>query len=117
MNHLEGWMETHSKITSEYIKFIQQEEKKYEKSKPTYINSPLVSYQIEKEKQSIRQHHQKKYKALRRMFPNGVIHHQWINKTAKHDGVALVEGEAHRHNKIKIIKILEGKITKFKHEL
>ena len=110
MNHLEGWGAICSRITPEYIEFVKQEEKKYEKSKPTYIKYPTLSYQVERERETIRCYHRNKYKALRRTFPDSVIHHQWIELTAKYDGVALVNGELHRHNKIEIIRLLEGKI-------
>lgn len=114
MNHLEENEFIIFKITPEYIKWIEEENKKYDKANPQKY--PYITLQVEKEKNSIRHFHRKKYSALQKMFPDAVIHHQWIEKTSKYEGVAIVDRESHQHNSIKIIKTLEGKITKFKHE-
>ena len=117
MNHLEGVDEILGRITPAFIEFTKQQNKKYKKSMPTYSEHPILSYQVEIEKHNIRNHHQRKYKPLRRMFPGAVIHHQWIGKSSLYDGVALVDGKLHHSNIIEIIRLLEGEITKFKHNL
>lgn len=53
------------------------------------------------------------YRAIKQATKNSAFHHEWIPGTAKYRGLALVEAEAHRYGIIKVIKILEGKITLF----
>lgn len=70
---------------------------------------------IQGKRNVIRAKHQKQYRALKHVIaPDSQLHHGWIDGTAKYTGVALVETEAHRHGIIKVIKVLEGKITLFR---
>ena len=65
------------------------------------------------ERARIRMKHWKLYHTIKQATPNSQIHHEWIPGTAKYRGVALVEKEAHENEIIKVIKVLEGKITIF----
>ena len=61
----------------------------------------------------IRNMHRRLYHVTKEATPNSVFHHEWIPGTTKYRGVALVEKEAHQKRIIKVIKVLEGKITIF----
>lgn len=63
------------------------------------------------ERHKIRKNHARMYHIIKQATPNSVFHHEWMPGTAKYRGLALVEKEAHQHGIIKVIKVLEGKIT------
>ena len=76
----------------------------------------MLEYQrtgLQGERNKIRYMHWRKHRTIREATPNSVLHHEWLPGTANYRGVALVEKEAHRHGIIKVIKVLEGKITLF----
>ena len=68
---------------------------------------------LQGERHRVRTKHAKIYYNIKQATPNNVLHHEWIQGTAKYRGVALVDKEAHQNGIIKVIKILEGKITLF----
>lgn len=70
---------------------------------------------IPHEKSLIRGMHNRRYRVYRKIIaPESELNHQWLNDgSAGYSGVALVEANAHRHGIIKVIQILEGKITLF----
>jgi hypothetical protein len=80
---------------------------KYYKNKLEYLKTGLPG-----ERHKIRIKHAKRWKAYKKIIaPNSQIHHEWIPGTAKYKGIALVETEQHQHGIIKVIKILNGRIT------
>ena len=68
---------------------------------------------LQGERHRIRSKHAKLYHDIKQATPNSVFHHEWIPGTAKYRGVALVDKEAHQNGIIKVINVLEGKITLF----
>lgn len=63
------------------------------------------------ERNLIRNKHHILYQTIKQATPNSVFHHEWIPGTAKYRGVASVDKEAHQNGIIKVIHILDGKIT------
>ena len=64
------------------------------------------------ERHRIRSKHAKEWKLYKAIIsPESQIHHEWIPKTSKYRGVALVEAEPHMYGIIDVIQILDGKIT------
>lgn len=68
---------------------------------------------IQGERNKIRKKHAKQYHGIKEATPNSVLHDEWIPGTAKYRGLALVDKKAHQRGIIKVIKVLEGKITLF----
>lgn len=68
---------------------------------------------IRGERNKIRMKHTYLYRNIKEATPNSQIHHEWLPGTADFRGVALVERDAHQNGIIKIIKVLEGRITLF----
>lgn len=68
---------------------------------------------LQGERNYIRHKHAKLYYEIRKATPNSVLHHEWIPGTAEYRGAALVNKELHQRGVIKVIKLLEGKITLF----
>ena len=69
---------------------------------------------LQGERNKIRWKHAKQYRPYKQLIaPDSEIQHEWLPGTAKYRGVALVEKDQHRHGIIKVIKVLEGKITLF----
>lgn len=67
---------------------------------------------LQGERRKIRSKHARKWRPYKKIIaPGAQIHHQWIPKTLKYKGLALVEKYQHQHGIIDIIKILEGEIT------
>ena len=81
---------------------------KYYAHKQNYMKTGLQG-----ERNIIRTKHQKQYYAIKQATSNSVFHHEWIFGTARYRGVALVDKGAHENGIIKVIKVLEGKITLF----
>ena len=64
------------------------------------------------ERNRIRSKHRTQYHHYKRIIaPNSQIHHEWIPKTTKYHGIALVEKDQHIHGFVDVIKILDGKIS------
>jgi len=64
------------------------------------------------ERHKIRTKHGREWKRYKNIIaPESQIHHEWVPKTAKYRGVALVEKDQHMHGIVDVIEILEGKIT------
>lgn len=64
------------------------------------------------ERHKIRTKHGKPWSKYKKIIaPGSQIHHEWIPKTAKYRGVALVETGAHRYGIVDVIQILKGEIT------
>ena len=69
---------------------------------------------LQGERNRIRGKHNRKYYSFKQIIaPGSEIQHEWLPGTANYRGVALVEKDQHRHGIIKVIQILEGKITLF----
>lgn len=63
-------------------------------------------------KHKVRIAHGTLYRPFKKIIaPDSQLHHQWQQGSASYDGVALVEKDQHMHGFIKVIQILEGKIT------
>jgi hypothetical protein len=78
---------------------------KYQKYKTTGISG---------KKNRVRSAHGKQYLKYKNIIaPGSQIHHEWIPGTAKYTGVALVEADQHMYGFIKVIEVLDGKITRF----
>lgn len=64
------------------------------------------------EREHIRMRHGYYWRPYKRIIaPDSVLHHQWRPGTAEYDGIALVETDQHMHGFVKVIEILDGKIT------
>jgi len=67
---------------------------------------------LQGERNIIRATHGKYWRRYKNIIaPDSQIHHQWRLNSAGYDGVALVEADQHMHGIIKVIRILDGKIT------
>lgn len=91
----------------------KHQEDRFRKGGKLYLKT--LNYEhtgLRAERSGIRAKHRSKWRAYKKIIaPESQIHHAWQPGTAKYDGVALVEKNAHQHGIIDVIEILDGKIT------
>lgn len=104
------WREVNPDKILEHSQEQNRKGGKYYEHKLEYMKTGLQG-----KRNIIRDKHRYQYHQFKNIIaPESQIHHEWVPKTSKYKGMALVERDQHIHGFIDVIKILEGKITLFR---
>ena len=104
-----AWRDEHPEKVMEYRKQQSRRIGKYYARKVEYMRTGLQG-----ERNKIRLKHRNGYRLYKQIIaPESQLHHSWRRGSAKYDGLALVEADAHMHGFIDVIQILEGEIKLF----
>lgn len=105
--NLKRWRTTNpDKVKADHLEEYCKGGKRYEKHL-IYKTTGLPG-----EKERTRGAHANYYRPFKQIIaPDSQIHHEWIPRTSKYRGVALVEKDQHMHGFIDVLQILEGEIT------
>lgn len=113
------WNEMHKEEIIDWRETHRREQNKQQNQKDgKYYKKNLIKNRtgLRRERADVRCKHGKFYRPYKKIIdPEGLtqLHHQWMSKTPKYQGVALVEKDQHMHGFIDVIQILEGEITLF----